>query len=496
MEWVNQIHIGHVWDILKKMPDELVHCVVTSPPYWGLRNYGLEPVVWDGKDGCDHQWGSEFVKKYAPKRDHNGANDFSESRGTESYRAGFETELKLGSFCPHCNAWRGQLGLEPTPELYVKHLVDIFREVKRVLRKDGTLWLNLGDSYAGSSQGWGKDKQYADGKQATNIGSLTYSPDHIYPKPPNYISSRQSNGLKPKDLCEIPSDVVKALRTDGWYLRSRIPWLKRNSMPESVTDRPATAVEYVFLLSKSEKYFYDGEAVKMGLSETTIADKRNSTGRHTQGKLESKYYEEESPDKATPDKPSWYRSKTFVNARAGRNLRNSDFFFQTWQGLLTDEEGEPLALIVNPKGYKGAHFATFPDMLVEPMIRAGTSERGCCPKCGSSWERIIEKTGGTIGKAWHDHDGDLTKGQSQKKDRTMSQAWEDNGYQVKTLGWQPTCECVIEPIPCTVLDPFLGSGTVTKVAIRLRRNWVGIDLSPEYGELAEKRKAWTQVELI
>lgn len=183
------------------LADASVQCCITSPPYWGLRDYGVA----------------------------------------------------------------GQLGLEATPEAYVERMVAVFREVRRVLKKDGTLWLNLGDSYAGSAQGWGHGGQAAGPKQATNAGSLNQpmTAEKIgFQRPPGYISSRQPNGLKPKDLVGIPWRVAFALQADGWWLRSDIIWAKKNCMPESVTDRPTRSHEYLFLLTKSAKYYYDAEAIK------------------------------------------------------------------------------------------------------------------------------------------------------------------------------------------------------------------------------------------
>lgn len=381
------IHQGDVMDVLRTMPDNSVHCVVTSPPYWGLRDYGVS----------------------------------------------------------------GQIGLEPTPEEYVTRMVEVFREVRRVLRPDGTLWLNMGDSYAGSGKGaWSRDdvqkEVYVPGVNGEKI--LTQTP-----------------GLKPKDLVGIPWRLAFALQADGWWLRQDIIWAKPNPMPESVTDRCTKSHEYLFLLTKAARYYYDAEAIREPIAESTLADGRNSTGRHTQGKNESKYFNDESPDTAGADKPSWYRAKVFVNSMSGRNRRS------VWT--------------IATAPYKEAHFATFPPKLVEPCILAGTSERGCCPECGKPWARMVEKSGGAIGKSWHDHQDDEAVGQ-----RAVNEAKGGHGYKVKTLGWRPGCECGHkEPVPCTVLDPFGGSGTVGEVAINYGRSAILIELNPAYVELAHKRLA-------
>lgn len=192
---------GDVRSVLRSRPDRSVQCFVTSPPYWGLRNYGTKGQVWPGvHPPCNtHRWD------------------------------------KSGS-CVWCAAWRGELGLEPTPELYVRHMVEVFREVRRVLRTDGTLWLNLGDSYS--------KKEY---------------PRELKPKTP---AGLEFPGLKKKDLVGIPWAVAFALRDDGWYLRSDIIWYKTNASPESVKDRPTKAHEYIFLLTRSERYYYDIDAIR------------------------------------------------------------------------------------------------------------------------------------------------------------------------------------------------------------------------------------------
>ena len=246
-----RILVGHVLDRLADLPDESVHCVVTSPPYWGLRDYKIPPQVWGG-NGCAHEWGGAI-----PTREQTGGGGNKANVG--SFHGG-----STSAFCQHCGAWRGSLGLEPAPALYIAHLVEIFREVRRVLRKDGTLWLNLGDSYA---TGAGKAKQAGGGAQGERWRGpgMAQVPDNKNPGAmiPTYQPNRMPlPGLKPKDLIGIPWMLAFALRDDGWWLRSEITWAKRAPMPESVTDRPTMATEKVFLLTNSAKYFYDAEAVK------------------------------------------------------------------------------------------------------------------------------------------------------------------------------------------------------------------------------------------
>lgn len=217
------------------LADETVQCVVTSPPYWGLRDYGLPPSVWGGKKRCAHEWASAGELKRTPDRSSGDYDAYGHGvfvdripRGEQAAKSARGQTISLGDFC-RCGAWLGLLGLEPSPELYVQHIVEIFREVRRVLKPDGTLWLNLGDSYHHGPKGNSGELRPSD-KQATNAGSLAVR------RGPGLAPNRQSRipGLKPKDLVGIPWRVAFALQADGWWLRSDIIWSKQNPMPESV----------------------------------------------------------------------------------------------------------------------------------------------------------------------------------------------------------------------------------------------------------------------
>ena len=345
------LYTGDVLSVLATMPDKSVHCVVTSPPYWGLRDYGTG--TWEGGEpGCDHK---------------NGSGAWATELEQQKKRA--DTGMPFREVCGKCGARRidQQIGLEETPEQYVAKMVAVFREVRRVLRKDGTLWINIADSYIGGGRG---------GLGGVGHGSLEedrYQSGQRIGKPTGRV-----DGYKAKDLVGIPEQFALALRADGWYWRSRIPWIKRNCMPESCRDRPATAVEYIMLFSKSGRYYYDREAVKMQSSGTAHArgdgvnpKAKVNHGRAGMGRFRPKQNESFSGavNKVVPS----------------RNRRNSDWFMESWQGLLADEDGEPLAFIVNTRGYKGAHFATFPPKLVLPMILAG------CPIGGA----VMDPFGGS-----------------------------------------------------------------------------------------------------
>ena len=378
---------GDNLETLRLMPDSSVHCCVTSPPYYALRDYKMP----------------------------------------------------------------GQAGLEATPEEYIACMVTLFRELRRVLRDDGTFWLNLGDSYA-ANRGY----QVPDSKHV-DVG--------------NSKGASVPPGLKVKDMIGIPWRVALALQADGWYLRAAAPWLKRNAMPESAKDRPTTVVEYFFLLTKTTKYYYDGAAVKVPY--TKPLDRYGGPAKKVTEALK-----EGSPQ--------------------GRVRRTSDWFVESWQGMLGDDDGYPLALVVNPQGYPGAHFATFPPKLVEPCILAGTSEKGACPHCGAPWVRMVEKGAPDLahqqacgGDANGAYDGQSTKDYAAAgaQDASATKARILAGMkETVTTGWLPTCACPAhDPAPCVVIDPFGGAATTGLMANRHNRNSIMLELNPEYVALAAAR---------
>jgi DNA modification methylase len=401
---------GDCREVLRTLPDRSVHCIVTSPPYFGLRDYGVP----------------------------------------------------------------GQIGLEDTPEAYIATMVEVFRECRRVLRDDGTLWLNLGDSYNGSGTIGRNDqgKRISDGEMRDG-----------WKKTENMGSRKASTDCKSKDLLMIPAQVALALRGDGWYLRSEIIWHKPNPMPESVTDRPTSAHEKIYLLSKQPRYFFDADAVR----EPHISDGRG--GFSNKETLKSIVL-------GAPHAPSLVNAE--VNP-AGRNLRN------VWT--------------IATQSYSGAHFATFPPALIEPCIKAGTSEKGCCAKCGAPWVREVERAfrGDNHTHVYEDRPIVGSKMRLSGKQLARQHAANPN----KFLGWAPSCSCfghfeerdgppdwISEqtgerkkirvyvpdtesppPVPCTVLDPFGGAGTTALVADRLQRNAILIELNESYAAMARERIA-------
>jgi DNA modification methylase len=350
-------------------------------------------------------------------------------------------EVFQGNFCLHCSAWRGEFGLEPTPELYVRHVVDIFREVRRVLRDDGTLWLNLGDSYA---SGKGTCNNPGGGKNSLGRDRKAKG---VHPLDRGNISILKASNLKPKDLIGMPWRVAFALQADGWYLRSDIIWHKPNPMPESVRDRCTKSHEYIFLLTKSKRYYFDQEAVR----EPFQGERWGGDIYKIDGNEKKQVKGLGRPRDCRPNKN-------------GRNIRT------VWT--------------IATEPFPGSHFATFPQKLISPMVLAGTSEKGCCPKCGVPWKRIVKKYG-VIQQRWKPG-ASIISAQYGSVGKTSVLATGLTALR-RTTGWKPSCKHKLNPIPCIVLDPFIGSGTTAIVAKKLGRGFVGIELKPAYVRMAKKR---------
>lgn len=330
---MNQIIQGDALEQLTKLPDKLVNCVVTSPPYWGLRDYGT--ASWEGGDiNCQHT-----AARINPLK----VGGFTGERLRKEGGSENEKYLSYKDICPSCGAVKidNQIGLEKTPEEYVSKMVELFCEVRRVLRDDGTLWLNLGDSYAHSLRQSGT--KYA-GKLANASKGQIKNGFKPLPK-----------GMKEKDLCGIPWLTAIALRQSGWYLRQDIIWHKPNPMPESVTDRCTKSHEYIFLFSKSQKYFYDYKSIR----EPWTSGRKDMAklGKPRSG---AAYLSQDSiadnTNKQQAVEESIYKgfNEYFKNNPAVEMMRNKR---SVWT--------------IPTQPYKGAHFATFPAKLITPCILAG-----------------------------------------------------------------------------------------------------------------------------
>jgi DNA modification methylase len=418
------IETTDVLDGLKAMPDECVNCVVTSVPYYGLRDYGTGR--WEGGEpACDHavrQAGSGLASSTL----------LGGKQTTGHQREGFKGE------CRRCGAVRidQQIGLEPTLSEWVAKLTVVFREVRRVLRSDGVAWVNCGDAYATgttaprnptTATGPEVPASWADRSQVVRAGTPV--------------------GLKTKDLMGQPWRLAFALQDDGWWLRSDVIWSKPNPMPESVTDRPTRAHEYLFLFTKRPTYWYDCDAIR---------EPQESAGERHEGKSG---YREDHP------------SKGGVKVRAlhpiGRNRRT------VWE--------------IPTEAFPEAHFATFPTAFVEPCILAGCPEKTCrC--CGAPWRRITERvdTGLRQKKADGWDTGPGGHGTVHRAGREAGVPGQPVMATV-TLGWEPSCACGADSVPGVALDLFNGSGTTGVVAHRLGRRYIGLELNPAYAEMARKR---------
>jgi DNA modification methylase len=542
---------GDVLDRLREMAADSVSCCVCSPPYWGLRSYNVPATIWGGDPKCPHAWVGEGTRRYGREWD----PTLGESPVTR------QAHGSLGDTCFHCGAWRGCLGLEPTPAQYIANMVAVFREVRRVLHPSGTLWLNIGDSYCSDA---GADRMpttlagsrvpagWSNRAQPRRVHALRKNGDQDPKRRPAaedaVLQGCASDGsLKPKDLCMMPARLALALQEDGWWLRCQIPWLKSNPMPESCTDRPGSSVEYIYLLAKSEAYFYDREAVRIDSDPNSRAGGRQRAALQGDGRYMHMAHPKDGDGRTR--RHTAYQAPT-------RSRRNTDWFFASmtdlltrrladpkgapFQGLLVDGAGDPLAMLVNPQPFSlemcarcktcyepreyrklelhgktrrcccGAaewisHFATFPEQMVMPCILAGTSEHGRCKACGAPYERVVERA---HVEDWHPdpehkHDAgtakwaksaavDARNGMKLQSSAGTGSHTKENPPAPATLGWRPTCSHPLfesEIVPCVVLDPFSGSGRTGLAANRHGRDFIGIEANGDYVRMAEWQKS-------
>ena len=393
------IVVGDALRILRAQPTASVHCIVTSPPYWGLRDYGV----------------------------------------------------------------RGQLGLEASPEAYTARLVEVFREARRLLRDDGTLWLNLGDTYATRASG--------------RLG--------------------HTSGLKPKDLVGIPWRVALALQADGWLLRADIVWAKPNALPESVTDRPTRSHEYVFLLAKRQRYFYDQHTIREPVTGRAHSRGRGVTPKSAPARsgirANTSFHSVVTQPVASRNTRSVVTFPARKPYRSGNKRRRqkvptrinkSRGYSIPWEDG-DNHRNRRSVWHIPTQPFPEAHFATFPEKLVELCIRAGSSERGCCVACGAPRQRRVRRRRMLDGKPCPS--GGWERDQAGRLGPQGVGHWRYS-TESTSVGWRPTCECRTTAVePCVVLDPFAGSGTTLVVAKELGRHYVGIDLNREYVRMARRR---------
>ena len=573
---MREVRIGHCVDVLRELEPESVQCVVTSPPYYGKRCYdGEQTAAWGGNPDCEHDWVSRryYTERSAGK---SGKEAFAEAGEANRERLK-AARWRQDAVCTRCGAWLGAYGLEPTIDLYVQHTAEILQAIRRVLRPDGIVWWNLGDSRAGSG---GAHAAHHRNPGVSNSWKRRGVPHWgALGQPGNYLAPK---GLKPKDLCLIPfrvalaaqglavvcgAEILKAAdllgearRLEDWslvqivedllrhwarvcliapetqWVRSVVIWSKPNPLPESTDDRPTDAHEYILLLAKSERYFYDADAVRQPYSEQTTWEPY--VARHqkdTAGTLA------QSP--GNTKSRIWEKGPNPL----GANLRS------VWR--------------FGTVGYPGNHFAVFPPELPRRCILAGTPPK-VCATCATPWRRQtrreVDNTGYPGGPGGnYASKGRPPGGQEHADSSTLGKVAR---YRVTTLGWQPTCRCHGEPStktadceacqgtgieqaypgegpntadrnkepyagnnphllrlekqptgelcpecdgtgkttvevwsqevlehwptrPAIVLDPFAGSGTTLMVAEELGRWWIGIDICDEYQAQIKRRTA-------
>lgn len=487
-----QLWQGNVIDVLRKLPEKSVQCVITSPPYWGLRDYGV-----------DQQIGSERS--------------------------------------PDCLGWARKencAARDWSNGCHVCRMVLVFREVRRVLRDDGTCWLNYGDSYASGGK-------YSESRNDTPMNSRNDDNAYRRRRTQNVKDISVQTGLPSGNLVGVPWRVALALQSDGWILRQDIIWAKPSPMPESVRNRCTKSHEYVFLLAKQQRYYYDAEAVKEKNASGTVERYKDNPSRP--GSHRNNRYDGTKGNIGFQDAP--------LNGSNKRSVWEADDYLSLlhWmQENYPTQVAEYVKTLKNKRdvwriaseAYAGAHFATFPSKLITPMILAGTSAHGCCAECGAPWKRVVEteQLKRERPNEWTKYSGEEGTGNSCPN--TVA------GVSTKTVGWEPSCECFLDEnrrcrnchtswgvevplpvgkdwnakkrvegktltqgqsardredddnrlnkstvtvsrdmpcecfldsvIPCTVMDIFVGSGTTCCVALDKGRRSIGIDLSESY----------------
>lgn len=527
---------GHVIEVARYLPEKSIHCLITSPPYWGLRSYGTEPQIWGGRPDCEHVWGKTLPRSHEI---HHGS-------GAKDHDDSVRTSGNSGHFCQYqdCRAWRGELGLEPTPNLYIEHLVSCFDALRPALRDDATCWVNIGDSHC-SNKGGNRNGltsstlpgANAEAKRSESIGTKSLRP------------ASSTYGLAPGNVCLIPHRFAIAMQERGWILRSANIWAKGVSFCSTYSGSvmPDSVAGWRWERHRIRPKGSDSSHIQEGRPElNALRETNNDADRRAvmscANPLKSNLIECPGCDKCNPNDGYILRKGSWRPTSAYEMLfqfANTGTYYGDGEGVREDTgesirrgTGKPLGSTlgegrndrdrfcsdiatsgrnlrnvwtINPKPYPKAHFATFPPALVEPCIKSSTSDKGVCSKCGAPWARVLKR------RRTYDHT--TTKAGKSKDGPYSSQTGNGVGtHDVRhgvytnnqTHGWRPTCPCqyeanaaaafmasgitidkrvkpvVLDPVPATVLDPFCGSGTTGKVAIQLERHFVGIDLQGDY----------------
>ena len=421
-DW-NRILHGDVLDKIEDIPNNSIDCIITSPPYYGLRDYGIEGQIWGGESDCEHEWGNEIVS----------VGSRSNDPGDKKHLVkGTRKNFQKSNFCNKCNAWKGSLGLESTFHMFIDHLVQIFNALKPKICDHGALWINLGDTYYGGGNSQGHTGL------TTNLGKSTLQRDG------NQNPVAKGTLLPRKTLIGIPDRFKIAMIDNKWVCRNDIIWWKRSTMPSSAKDRFTVDYERFFFFTKKPKYYFKQQFEPM--NEDTFRESKRESGKNPKGAERQGL-------------------KDWTINQLGRNKRT------VWD--------------INPAQFKEAHFATFPEKLIETPIDA-TCPKLVCTKCNKPQEQIIKFSGGTTGQSWHDHSNDSEQGMHQSQANIGRRENEDGSYKKEIIGWSK-CDCNAPFRKGRVLDPFMGAGTTALVAHKQGNDWLGIELKEEYIKIATQR---------
>jgi len=546
VQWVNRIILGDTLSVLKQMPSDFVDTIITSPPYYGLRFYGEETkVIWGGDKNCKHEWGPEIPREYHKAGETNpGKEGYTKNAGAWGQSS--------GQFCQKCGAWLGQLGLEPSLDLFIDHLLEITKELKRILKPTGVMFWNHGDCYGGNSSRASQGGRAGFGTPREGVFNIPM---------PGKCLALQNYRL-----------ILKMVDDQGWILRNQIIWYKSNHMPSSVKDRFTNAYEPVFMLVKNNEpvyyynietnlmvdrkpkelkegedwgwrvclrcngtgrikdeicercegtgkikhsfwrslvYWFDLDAVRRPLKQVSIERLQRGVSDHHKysetlnmgggGGLNAprpnirrtKIPEEQAELYGSP-RARYYRNTKLTSQNYERSMislsKREQLEGKKWEATKGANPGDVWTIPTQP--FKGSHFAVFPEKLVEQAILAGSPVQ-VCKKCGKARMRITKPSEDYekhLGN-WHARDrsgkGSLDGGFLTGNTKGGKRITAD--YQ--TIGWTD-CDCPDDGDkyrPGIVLDPFMGSGTTALVALKLRRDFIGIEKNPEYVKIAYER---------
>lgn len=366
---------GHALEILKTFPDGCIDMVFTSPPYWGLRVYDCEPVIWDDPGGCEHRWGESPMPHDIRWRG-GPSSEVGNHRNPDVLKGNVTSQ-----FCKKaCGAWKGNLGLEPTPELYIQHLIQIFDEVKRVLKKEATCWVNMGDTYSGNGGG---TSDYRD-----DINKSIQGKGESKECYPAKSVAQQIKTIPAKSLCQIPFRFAIAMTDRGWILRNRIVWHKPNCIPASVKDRFTVDFEEIFFFTKSRKYYFEqqfepAQLVSIERLQRAVSNKHKYNCAVVPGQSMQGIH-----------KPRPYKGADGVGRKQNCAISTNLFSGNDYLVAPFDmEKGRNKRCVwrVSTKSFSDAHFATFPPEIVETPIKAGSPPGGVVldPFVGSGTTALV-----------------------------------------------------------------------------------------------------------